>query len=62
MPRRKRGLQRSNLVWSPDGARLNTPGASVDLGVITWADAQKLAFLNDAVLKERKEESSPALS
>jgi len=62
MPRRKSTLVRANLVWSPDGARLNTHGASIDLGVITWADAQKLAFLNDAVLRERKEEASPALS
>jgi len=33
------------LVWRPQGARYNTKGASVDLGIITRSEAEKLAWL-----------------
>jgi len=33
------------LVWRPLGARYNTKGASVDLGVISRGEAEKLAWL-----------------
>ena len=47
---RKATKELSTLLWGPDGARLNFPGASVDLGLISLADAQKIAYLRDALL------------
>jgi len=45
------------LIWSPENARLNAPGASVDLGAIKLADAQIKAWLAGAKLVIK----SPAL-
>jgi len=39
------------LLWSPTGARLNSRGSSIDLGVISLAEAQKRAWLFGAVLR-----------
>jgi len=33
------------LLWSPESARVNSPGASLDLGRITLANAEKLAWI-----------------
>jgi len=38
---RKYGL----LVWRPGGARYSTKGSSIDLGVISRAEAEKYAWL-----------------
>jgi len=47
---RLRSVTFTRLLWSPNHSRLNSPGASIDLGCITLEAAQKLAWLHRASL------------
>jgi hypothetical protein len=41
---------RAVLIWRPNGSWLGLPGRMVDLGEISFAEAQKRAFVEDVNL------------
>jgi len=49
-PRKKVSILKRVLVWREDCARLGLPGRMIDLGVITYAQAQERAYMENALL------------